>query len=62
MASLTLYITGSLDQWASWRTLVEGVSFGRLYMSLAARQCSASRAAKLFCKALLDSRMGDLSG
>ena len=47
MASLTLYISESLAQWASWRTLVEGVSFGRLYMSLAAQQCNASRAVKL---------------
>jgi len=48
MASLALYISESFAmQWANWPSLVEGVSFGSLYMRLAARQCIASRAAKL---------------
>ena len=47
MPSLALYISESFTQWANWPSLVEGVSFGSLYMRLAARQCIASRAAKL---------------
>ena len=48
MASLALYISESFAQLANSPSLVEGVSFGSLYMSLAARQCIASRGAKLY--------------
>ena len=35
MPSLALYISESFTQWANWPSLVEGVSFGSLYMRLA---------------------------
>ena len=48
MASLALYISESFAQWATWPSLVEGCPLvAYISLSLAARQCIASRAAKL---------------